>query len=120
MARIPDGASLIKNPVSQAPGFQTRNVFTLAGVPQIMKGMLPDIVHRIEGGLNMHSISVTATKIGEGDAAAPLAKLEKAYPGVSLGSYPFFNDELRGVNFVACSFIGVPVRFRPPAPINIR
>lgn len=104
MARIPDGASLIKNPVSQAPGFQTRNVFTLAGVPQIMKGMLPDIVHRIEGGLNMHSISVTATKIGEGDAAAPLAKLEKAYPGVSLGSYPFFNDELRGVNFVARSF----------------
>lgn len=104
MARIPDGASLIKNPVSQAPGFQARNVFTLAGVPQIMKGMLPDIVHRIEGGLNMHSISVTATKIGEGDAAAPLAKLEKAYPGVSLGSYPFFNDELRGVNFVARSF----------------
>ena len=43
MARIPDGASLIKNPVSQAPGFQTKNVFTLAGVPSIMRGMLPDL-----------------------------------------------------------------------------
>jgi molybdenum cofactor synthesis domain-containing protein len=104
MARIPDGASLIMNPVSQAPGFQTHNVFTLAGVPQIMKGMLDDIVYRLEGGLNMHSVSVTASYIGEGDAAAPLAELEKAYPGVSLGSYPFFNDELRGVNFVARGF----------------
>jgi len=104
MARIPDGASLIKNPVSQAPGFQTHNVFTLAGVPQIMRGMLEDIAHRIEGGLNTHSISVTAENIGEGDAAAPLAQIESSFPGVSLGSYPFFNDELRGVNFVARGF----------------
>ena len=55
MARIPDGASLIDNPVSQAPGFQTRNVFTLAGVPQIMRGMLADISHRIEGQRSIKS-----------------------------------------------------------------
>ena len=101
MARIPDGASLIKNPVSQAPGFQTKNVFTLAGVPSIMRGMLPDVEHRIKGGAKVYSRTVTAQGIGEGDAAAPLAELEKAYEGVSIGSYPFFNADLRGVNFVA-------------------
>lgn len=101
MARIPDGASLIANPVSQAPGFQTRNVFTLAGVPQIMRGMLADIGHRIEGGVKTHQISVTCEGVGEGDAAARLAQIEADHPGVSIGSYPFFNDELRGVSFVA-------------------
>ena len=103
MARIPDGASLIKNPVSQAPGFQTENVFTLAGVPSIMKGMLADIGHRIDGGQTVHSVSVTAENIGEGDAAKPLAEIEAKFEGVSIGSYPFFNDDLRGVNFVARS-----------------
>lgn len=101
MARIPDGASLIKNPVSQAPGFQTKNVFTLAGVPSIMRGMLPGIEHRIKGGAKVYSRTVTALSIGEGHAAAKLAEIEKAYPGVSIGSYPFFNADLRGVNFVA-------------------
>lgn len=101
MARIPDGASLIANPVSQAPGFQTHNVFTLAGVPQIMRGMLADISHRIEGGQTMHQITVECVGIGEGDAAEGLAQIETEHPGVSLGSYPYFNDDLRGVSFVA-------------------
>ena len=101
MARIPDGASLIDNPVSQAPGFQTRNVFTLAGVPQIMRGMLADITHRIYGGAKVYQITVEASGIGEGDAAAGLADIEAKYDGVSIGSYPWFNDELRGINFVA-------------------
>ena len=101
MARIPDGASLIKNPVSQAPGFQTHNVFTLAGVPQIMRGMLPDISHRIEGGAKVFQITVPAAGIGEGDAASRLAEIEAAHPGVSIGSYPWFNEDLRGINFVA-------------------
>lgn len=101
MARIPDGASLIDNPVSQAPGFQTNNVFTLAGVPQIMRGMLSDITHRIEGGAKVFQITVSVSNVGEGDAAARLAEIEAAYLGVSIGSYPWFNDELRGVNFVA-------------------
>lgn len=101
MARIPDGASLIDNPVSQAPGFQTRNVFTLAGVPQIMRGMLADISHRIEGGAKVYQITVSVSDIGEGDAAQGLAEIEATYDGVSIGSYPWFNDDLRGVNFVA-------------------
>ncbi len=101
MARIPDGASLIKNPVSQAPGFQTENVFTLAGVPQIMQGMLADIGYRIQRGVTIYSCSVHALGIGEGDAAAHLSDIEARHPGVSIGSYPYFNKELRGVNFVA-------------------
>ena len=101
MARIPDGASLIKNPVSQAPGFQTKNVFTMAGVPAIMKGMLADIEHRIQGGAKVYSRTVEAPSIGEGDAAMPLAEIEKKYEGVNIGSYPFFNADLHGVNFVA-------------------
>ena len=101
MARIPDGASLIKNPVSQAPGFQTQNVFTMAGVPSIMKSMLADIEHRIEGGAKVYSRTVEAPNIGEGDAAKALGELEKAYEGVNIGSYPFFNAGLHGVNFVA-------------------
>lgn len=101
MARIPDGATLIRNPVSQAPGFQTRNVFTLAGVPQIMRGMLADITHRIEGGVQTYQISVSAEGIGEGDAAEALAQIEGEFDGVSIGSYPFFNEALRGVSFVA-------------------
>lgn len=101
MARIPDGASLIKNPVSQAPGFQTQNVFTMAGVPSIMKSMLADIEHRIEGGAKVYSRTVEASNIGEGDAAKALGELEKAYEGVNIGSYPFFNAGLHGVNFVA-------------------
>ena len=101
MARIPDGASLIKNPVSQAPGFQTNNVFTLAGVPSIMRGMLPDIEYRIQGGAKVYSRTVTAQGIGEGDAAESLAEIEQAFKGVTIGSYPFFNADLRGVNFVA-------------------
>ncbi len=101
MARIPDGASLIKNPVSQAPGFQTQNVFTMAGVPSIMKGMLLDVGHRINGGAQVFSRTVLADGIGEGDAAERLAEIEQSHPGVSIGSYPYFNAEQRGVNFVA-------------------
>ncbi len=103
MARIPDGASLIKNPVSQAPGFQTYNVFTLAGVPKIMKAMLDDIAPRLKGGAQVLSVTVTAENISEGDTAAELAEIEAQFPNVSIGSYPFFNSELRGVSFVARS-----------------
>ncbi len=103
MARIPDGASLIANPVSGAPGFQTKNVFTLAGVPRIMKAMLADVEHRIEGGAKLFSRTVESQGIGEGDAAAPLAAIEAGHAGVSIGSYPYFKDGVHGANFVARS-----------------
>jgi len=101
MARIPDGASLIANPVSKAPGFQIGNVFVLAGVPSIMRGMLQDVSHRIEGGAIVRSITVRGRGVKEGDIAAKLAQLEAHAPGVSFGSYPWFTPEGFGLHLVA-------------------
>ena len=100
MARIPDGASLIKNPVSLAPGFQTHNVFTMAGVPQIMKAMLDDVEHRIEGGAIMSKRTIPITGKGEGDVGGPLAKIAENFPDVSIGSYPYFDGNGYGLNIV--------------------
>ncbi len=90
MARIPEGASLIKNPVSGAPGFQTGNVFTLAGVPKIVEGMLGDVGHRLESGAVVHSITVRGAGLREGDLADSLGALAEKYSSLSIGSYPWF------------------------------
>lgn len=90
MARIPDGAVLIANPVSKAPGFQIGNVFVMAGVPSIMRAMLEDVGKRLDGGAVVKSVTLRAKGVREGDLAAPLAALQKAEPGVSLGSYPWY------------------------------
>lgn len=104
MARIPDGAVLIANPVSKAPGFQSGNVFVMAGVPSIMRGMLEDIGHRIEGGAVVRSHTVRAKGLGEGQIAAGLQQLETDAGGaVSFGSYPWFTPEGFGVHLVARS-----------------
>ncbi|MEO1661866.1 MAG: molybdopterin-binding protein [Pseudomonadota bacterium] len=102
MARVPNGASLIDNPVSGAPGFQTGNVFTLAGVPKIVEGMLGDIGHRLETGAVVNSITVRGSDLREGDLAEALATLSERFDGVSIGSYPWFrtvNDH--GVALIA-------------------
>ncbi len=75
MARIPDGAALIANPVSVAPGFQIGNVFVLAGIPAVVRGMLQDIVHRIEGGAIVESRTVSATGAREADLAPVVLRL---------------------------------------------
>jgi molybdenum cofactor synthesis domain-containing protein len=102
MARIPDGASLIANPVSGAPGFQLANVFVLAGVPAVMRGMLQDVAHRIQGGAALVSRTVRATGAREGDVADGLGAIAKAHPEVSVGSYPWWlgPEGGFGVNFV--------------------
>ena len=102
MTRVPHGASLIENPVSGAPGFQTENVFTLAGVPKIVEGMLGDIGHRLESGAVVHSLTVRGADLREGDLAETLSDLSDQYEGVSIGSYPWFrtvNDH--GVALIA-------------------
>lgn len=102
MARVPDGASLITNPVSGAPGFQTENVFTLAGVPKIVEGMLGDVGHRLKGGAVVQSVTVRGSGLREGDLAEALGQLAEQYSTLSLGSYPWFrtvNDH--GVALVA-------------------
>lgn len=88
MARIPKGASLIDNPVSKAPGFQMGNVFVMAGVPKIMNAMIEDVARRLTPGVPMKSRQVEF-RGGEGDAAKPLGDIQKAYPAVVIGSYPF-------------------------------
>ena len=102
MARVPDGASLIANPVSGAPGFQTGNVFTLAGVPQIVEGMLGDIGHRLQTGEIVRSVTVRGADLREGDLAEALSELPAQFEGIRIGSYPWFrtvNDH--GVALIA-------------------
>jgi molybdenum cofactor synthesis domain-containing protein len=105
MARIPAGAALIANPVSRAPGFQLGNVFVMAGVPSIMRGMLEDIGHRLEGGAVVASVTVRGRGVREGDIAQGLADLEAASLGaVTFGSYPWFAPpDGFGVHLVARS-----------------
>ena len=91
MARIPQGAELIANPVSKAPGFHIGNVFVMAGVPAIMQAMMDDVVPRLKGGQTMHSQSIEAG-MGEGAVAQKLSELQDAFPDVSIGSYPYQRD----------------------------
>lgn len=103
MARIPDGAELIANPVSKAPGFQLGNVFVLAGIPAVMRGMLEDVGPRLKGGAIVRSRTIRGAKLREGDVAAGLAALEAQAPGVTFGSYPWFGPEGFGAHLVARS-----------------
>ncbi|MCF6216493.1 MAG: molybdopterin-binding protein [Emcibacter sp.] len=104
MTMIPEGARLIKNPVSIAPGFQMENVFVLAGIPVVMQAMLLDIETRIEGGHKMLSKAIHVYE-GESHFAEILAEVEQAFPGVTLGSYPFFRHKEFGASFVLRSQI---------------
>lgn len=100
MARIPDGATLIDNPISAAPGFSLRNVHVMAGVPAIFEAMLASLLPRITGGAPMLSRSIALAQ-GEGDIAGPLGALATDMPDVSFGSYPYLRDGRHGVNVVA-------------------
>jgi molybdenum cofactor synthesis domain-containing protein len=100
MARVPVGGDLVKNPVAGPPGFTIGNVFTLAGVPQIMRGMLEDVGPRMRGGRPTVSRTVRVEGSGEGVIAEPLETVAKAHPDMSLGSYPFYGAEGYGSNLV--------------------
>src|SRR5690625_761606 len=92
MARIPEGATLIENPVSAAPGFTLGNVHVLAGVPEIFRAMLEGVTARLAGGppLLAHSLDC---RIGGGDLALPLGEVARAFPDISMGSYPYGGGE---------------------------
>ncbi|HEY3694508.1 competence/damage-inducible protein A [Phenylobacterium sp.] len=100
MARIPEGGELVKNPVQGPPGFLIGNVFVLAGVPAIMRGMLEDVGWRLNGGATVISRTVLVEGSGEGEIAAPLEAVAKAHKAMSLGSYPFFGPQGYGSNLV--------------------
>jgi molybdenum cofactor synthesis domain-containing protein len=100
MARIPVGGSLVKNAVQGPPGFQIGNVFVLAGVPMVMRGMMDDVVPRLRTGAVVIARTVRVEGAGEGVIAEPLANLAKAHPDLSIGSYPFFGPQGYGSNLV--------------------
>ncbi|MGB0921418.1 MAG: competence/damage-inducible protein A [Alphaproteobacteria bacterium] len=93
MARIPDGATLIDNPVSKAPGFRLENVFVMAGVPIIMKAMLESLAHDLIGGPKMESRTYTGHGMAEGKIAEQLSAFADKWPDVSIGSYPYFRQK---------------------------
>ncbi|MGQ3675583.1 competence/damage-inducible protein A [Xanthobacter sp. TB0139] len=92
MARIPQGAELVANAVSKAPGFRIGNVIVMAGVPRIMQSMLEVVLPDLEKGRPMLSHTVKANT-GEGDIAAGLSELAGRYPKVLIGSYPFRDED---------------------------
>lgn len=99
MARIPDGAVLIDNPISSAPGFTLENVHVMAGVPTIFQTMVASVLPTLTGGAPLLSQSLRVER-GEGDIAAPLTALAEAYPDLSFGSYPFSHNGIYGTNIV--------------------
>ena len=99
MARVPEGAELIPNPTSGAPGVRIGNVFILAGVPNIAKSMLDALDGKIEGGAPVVSITVRA-HAAESDVAELLKQVQDEHPGVSVGSYPFYGGGKYGADFV--------------------
>ena len=99
MAHVPEGATLIDNPVSTAPGFQIRNVFVLAGVPAICRAMFDGLKGRLRTGDKVLSITISGT-VGEGVIAKGLGALQARYPMLEIGSYPFFRQSKFGASFV--------------------
>ena len=99
MARVPEGAELIPNPTSGAPGVKMGNIYILAGVPHIAASMLEALAGKLEGGRPVVSVTVGA-RAAESDVADLLRETEAAHPGVAIGSYPFFRDGRYGANFV--------------------
>ena len=99
MARIPDGAVLIDNPVSTAPGFSLDRVHVMAGVPNIFQAMVASVMPTLTGGEPLLSQSLRVDR-GEGEVAGPFGALAAEFPDLSMGSYPFIQNGAHGTNLV--------------------
>ncbi len=99
MARVPDGAELIPNPMSGAPGIRCGNIFIMAGVPHITAGMLDALTGQLDGGAPLLSHQVGCW-VAESEVAKLLGDTEKHHEGCQIGSYPFFREGKVGANFV--------------------
>ena len=99
MARIPEGAELIDNPISAAPGFTLGNVHVMAGVPNIFEAMVASVLHKVAGGAPLLSQTLRVER-GEGEIATPLGRLAEEFPALSFGSYPFFQGGVHGAQIV--------------------
>jgi molybdenum cofactor synthesis domain-containing protein len=102
MARVPEGAELIPNRYTGAPGIRSGNIFLMAGVPQITAGMLDALSGTLEGGALLLSETIGCW-VQESEIAALLRDTEKAHAGCQIGSYPFWKEGRSGANFVVRS-----------------
>jgi molybdenum cofactor synthesis domain-containing protein len=93
MTRIPEGAELVANKVSGAPGFWIGNVITMAGIPTVMQAMLDEVGPKLKTGVKLLSETIRADA-KEGDVGTELGVIAKAYPDALIGSYPFFDEKL--------------------------
>lgn len=99
MARIPEGADLIENPISAAPGFSIRNVHVMAGVPSVFHAMVASVLPHLTGGAPILSQSIRIDR-GEGDIAGPLGQLAERFDDLSFGSYPSLRNGVYGASIV--------------------
>ncbi len=99
MAHTPEGAELVENPISGAPGFQVENVFVLAGIPSVMQAMFESLRHRLTGGERVLSETIVAY-LPEGRMAEGLGAIQAANPDVEIGSYPFHKGGRYGARLV--------------------
>lgn len=99
MAHTPEGASLIENPISKAPGFQMENVFVMAGIPRVMQAMFDSLKSRLTGGAPVRSVTL-AVSLPEGGIAAGLGVAQNEFPEVEMGSYPYRTGDRFGVRLV--------------------
>ena len=101
MATMPRGATLIDNAMSVAPGFQIGNVYVMAGVPRVMQSMFEWLAPRLQGGAKVEQRAVHAVGLPEGAIAEGLGAIQKRFPDIDLGSYPFYRPTGNGVTLVA-------------------
>ena len=99
MAHIPEGASLIDNPVSTAPGFNIGNVYVMAGIPNVMQAMLDGVLPNLQGGAAIKSRSIGCF-IGESVIAKEMGEIATKYPTIDIGSYPYFRAGSFGLSLV--------------------
>jgi molybdenum cofactor synthesis domain-containing protein len=109
MAHTPEGAALIPNPVSRAPGFRMGNVFVMAGIPSVMQAMFDNVKGELDGGPPVLSRTVSCA-LAEGVVAKGLGEIQARYADLDLGSYPFLRRGEYGVSLV--------VRGRDPARLD--
>lgn len=100
MAETPEGATLIDNPVSTAPGFIVGNVHVMAGVPSVFQAMVLELLPKLQHGARVESRAVSCT-LGEGTVAIALGAIQDRFPEVEIGSYPYFRAGYFGTTLVA-------------------
>ena len=99
MAYTPEGAELVDNPISRAPGFRVENVIVMAGIPAVMRAMFETVAPSLESGAKVVSRAVSVL-LGEGDIARPLGELQERYENLEIGSYPFVRNSKFGTTLV--------------------